>query len=130
MLHHISLGVRDLALSSAFYDAAFAAIAYRRVFEDDDAVGYGLVDGQDILCLKLNDAAQAPGPGFHLAFSANSRSQVDAFYAAALKIGGHCNGAPGLRPDYGDHYYAAFLIDPDGYRIEVVTKNPLQSYSS
>ncbi|HEY0064947.1 MAG TPA: VOC family protein [Telluria sp.] len=122
MLHHISLGVRDLALAGAFYDAAFATLGYRRVFEDDDAIGYGLIDEQDILCLKLNDAALAPGPGFHLAFSAASRAQVDAFYAAALKIGGRCNGAPGLRPDYGDHYYAAFLIDTDGYRIEVVTK--------
>lgn len=122
MLHHISLGVRDLALAGAFYDAAFSALGYRRVFEDDDAIGYGLRDDEDILCLKLRPDASSPGPGFHLAFAAVTRAAVDQFHAAALAIGGSDNGAPGLRPDYGPHYYAAFLIDPDGYRIEVVTK--------
>jgi catechol 2,3-dioxygenase-like lactoylglutathione lyase family enzyme len=124
MLHHISLGVRDLNLSGAFYDAALGALGFRRVFEDETAVGYGLVDGQDKLCLKLCPDAAAPGPGFHLAFAASSRAAVDAFHQAALRVGGQDNGAPGLRPDYGPLYYAAFLIDPDGYRIEVVTKTP------
>ncbi|AMP03671.1 glyoxalase-like domain protein [Collimonas pratensis] len=95
-------------------------MGFRRVFEDETAVGYGLVDGQDLLCLKLRADAVPPGPGFHLAFSAPSRPVVDAFHAAALRVGGHDNGAPGLRPDYGDNYYAAFLVDPDGHRIEVV----------
>lgn len=120
MLHHISLGVRDIAHSSAFYDAALGALGFRRVFEDETAVGYGLVDGQDLLCLKLRTEAVPPGPGFHLAFSAPSRPAVDAFHSAALRIGGHDNGAPGLRPDYGDNYYVAFLVDPDGHRIEAV----------
>lgn len=120
MLHHISLGVRDLARAGAFYDAALAALGYRRVFEDDTAIGYGLVDDEDLLCLKLRDDAQAPGAGFHLAFSAGSRAQVAAFHAAALAAGGTDNGAAGLRPDYGDHYYAAFVIDPDGHRLEAV----------
>jgi catechol 2,3-dioxygenase-like lactoylglutathione lyase family enzyme len=120
MLHHISLGVRNLAHSSAFYDAALGALGFRRVFEDETAVGYGLVDGQDLLCLKLRAETAAPGPGFHLAFSASSRSAVDAFHAAALRVGGQDNGAPGLRPDYGENYYAAFLVDPDGHRIEAV----------
>ena len=61
MLHHISLGVRDLFLSGAFYDAALGALGFRRVFEDETAIGYGLVDGEDILCLKLRDDATAPG---------------------------------------------------------------------
>lgn len=120
MLHHISLGVRNLAHAGAFYDAALGALGFRRVFEDETAVGYGLVDGQDLLCLKLRADAVPPGPGFHLAFSAPSRAAVDAFHAAALRVGGHDNGAPGLRPDYGDNYYAAFLVDSDGHRIEVV----------
>lgn len=120
MLHHISLGVRDLAHSSAFYDAALGALGFRRVFEDETAVGYGLVDGQDLLCLKLRPDAVPPGPGFHLAFAASSRPAVEAFHAAALRVGGRDNGAPGLRPDYGDNYYAAFLVDPDGHRIEAV----------
>lgn len=120
MLHHISLGVRDLARAGAFYDVTLAALGYRRVFEDDEAIGYGLVDDQDLLCLKLRDDAHPPGAGFHLAFAASSRAQVDAFYVAALASGGTGNGEAGLRPDYGDHYYAAFVIDPDGHRIEAV----------
>lgn len=120
MLHHISLGVRDLDRAGAFYDATLGALGYRRVFKDDTAIGYGLVDDEDLLCLKLRDNAHAPGAGFHLAFAASSRAQVDAFYAAALASGGTGNGEAGLRPDYGDSYYAAFVIDPDGHRIEAV----------
>jgi catechol 2,3-dioxygenase-like lactoylglutathione lyase family enzyme len=122
VLHHVSLGVRDLALAGAFYDAVLGALGYRRVFEDDTAIGYGRVDDEDLLCLKLHDDAAAPGPGFHLAFSAPTRTAVNAFHHAALLAGGQDNGAAGLRPDYGDHYYAAFVIDPDGHRIEAVTK--------
>lgn len=118
MIHHISLGVRDLALSGAFYDAALDALGFRRVFEDDTAIGYGLVDDKDLLCLKLRPDATPPGPGFHLSFSAPSRAAVRAFHASALRIGGRDNGEPGLRPDYGPDYYAAFLVDPDGHRIE------------
>jgi catechol 2,3-dioxygenase-like lactoylglutathione lyase family enzyme len=122
MLHHISFGVRDLKQSGAFYDAALGALGFRRVFEDETAVGYGVEDGKDLFCLKLRPGAVAPGAGFHLAFSAPSRSSVDAFHKNALRIGGQDNGKPGLRPNYGPHYYAAFLIDPDGHKIEAVTK--------
>jgi catechol 2,3-dioxygenase-like lactoylglutathione lyase family enzyme len=122
MLHHISFAVTDLEASGAFYDAALGSLGYRRVFEDDTAIGYGVEDGEDQFCLKLRSPATAPGPGFHLAFSAPSREAVDLFHARALAIGGRDNGMPGLRPDYGPTYYAAFLIDPDGHRIEAVTK--------
>ena len=124
MLHHISLGVRDLALAARFYDAALGALGFRRVFEDDCAIGYGLEDDKDLLCLKLRPDAAAPGPGFHLAFAAPSRLAVDACHAAALPAGGRDNGAPGLRPDYGPHYYACFLVDPDGHHIEAVINAP------
>jgi catechol 2,3-dioxygenase-like lactoylglutathione lyase family enzyme len=120
LLHHVSLGVRDLALSGAFYDAALAALGYRRVFSGDAAIGYGLVDDQDWLLLNLEADPAPPGAGFHLAFSAPSRAAVDAFHANALRVGGADNGAPGLRPEYGPDYYAAFLVDPDGHRIEAV----------
>lgn len=122
MLHHISLGVRDLRRSGSFYDAALGALGIRRVFEDETAMGYGLIDGEDVLCLKLRHDATAPGSGFHLAFHAPSRYAVDAFHRLALEISGVSNGLPGLRPDYGEDYYAAFLVDPDGHRIEAVVK--------
>jgi catechol 2,3-dioxygenase-like lactoylglutathione lyase family enzyme len=125
MLHHVSLGVRDLDRAGLFYDAALAALGFRRVFEDDTAIGYGLVDGEDLLCLKLRPDAAPPGAGFHLSFSAPSRAAVDAFHASALKTGGCDNGAPGVRADYGADYYAAFLIDPDGHRIEATFNSPM-----
>lgn len=124
MLHHLSIGVRDLHHSGAFYDAALGALGYRRVFEDDTAIGYGVTDAEDLLCLKLRADATAPGPGFHLAFRAPTRAAVHAFHESALRVGGLDNGQPGPRPDYGDHYYAAFLVDPDGYRIEATFKAP------
>ena len=124
MIHHISIGVRDLILSGAFYDAALGALGYRRVFEDDTAIGYGLVDDEDLFCLKLRADAAPAGPGFHLSFSAPSRSAVHAVHESALQVGGQDNGEPGLRPDYGPNYYAAFLLDPDGYRIEATINAP------
>src|SRR5262249_40749736 len=72
--------------------------------------------------LKLRPESVVPGTGFHLAFAASTRAQVDQFHAAALQHGGKDNGPPGLRPEYEPNYYAAFVIDPDGYRIEAVTK--------
>ena len=124
MLHHVSVGVRDLALAGAFYDAALGALGFRRVFEHPTALGYGLVDGQDLLCLKLRADAGPPGPGFHLAFAAPSMAAVQAFHAAAMRCGGTDNGPPGPRPHYGADYYAAFVIDPDGHRIEAVINAP------
>lgn len=125
MLHHVSFGVRDLAAAGAFYDATLEPLGYRRVFEDETAIGYGIAEGaEDLFCLKQHDAAVAPGPGFHLAFAATTRLQVDAFHRAATRTGGRDNGAPGLRPDYGQGYYAAFVTDPDGHRIEAVFNHP------
>jgi catechol 2,3-dioxygenase-like lactoylglutathione lyase family enzyme len=121
MLHHISLGVADLQRSAAFYDAALSALGYMRVWADNTAVGYGYPGGGDKLAIKLRrDGAVVPGPGFHLAFAAPDRESVARFHEAALRKGGQDNGAPGLRPAYGPNYYAAFVIDPDGYRIEAV----------
>lgn len=101
------------------------ALGYVRVWADlaDEtaAVGYGVAGGGDKFAIKLRrEARLAPGPGFHLAFAAPNRAAVHGFHTAALAHGGQDNGAPGLRPHYGPHYYAAFVIDPDGYRIEAV----------
>ena len=121
MLHHISFAVRDLTRAAAFYDAVLAPLGFVQVWSDDTAVGYGYPGGGDKLALKLvPEGIVIPGPGFHLAFTANHPEQIHQFHAAALAHGGRDNGRPGLRPDYGPHYYAAFVFDPDGYRIEAV----------
>ena len=89
------------------------------------AVGYGIAGGDDLFCLKQQKTtALAPGPGFHIAFAAPDKSAVTAFYQAALLHGASCNGEPGPRPDYGDLYYAAYVVDPDGYRLEAVINKP------
>lgn len=130
MLHHLSLGVRDIARTAAFYDAALAPLGYGRVWSDirpgepGQAIGYGPPGGGDKLALKQHGDAAAPGPGFHIAFAAPNRQAVDAFHKAALAAGGRDNGPPGLRHDYGPTNYAAFVIDPDGHRLEAVFKGP------
>jgi catechol 2,3-dioxygenase-like lactoylglutathione lyase family enzyme len=120
MLGHLSFGVSDLDRSSAFYDAVMTALGFRRVWTSPNGVGYGLEPNQDKLALFPRTGVAPPGPGFHLAFDAPDRAAVDAFHAAALASGGTCDGPPGLRPHYGETYYAAFVIDPDGYRLEAV----------
>jgi len=120
MLGHLSFGVRDLGRAMAFYDPVMATIGFVRVWSDTTAVGYGPPGGGDKLALKLRDGAAPPGAGFHLAFDAADHDAVDRFHAAALAHGGTDNGAPGLRPHYGPTYYAAFVTDPDGHRLEAV----------
>ena len=127
MLHHISLGVSDIELAAAFYDAILAPLGYVRVWDDlrpgetGQAVGYGPAGGGDKLALKHQpEGSRPPGPGFHLAFAAPDEAAVQRFHLAALAQGGTDNGAPGLRAHYGPHYYAAFVIDPDGHRLEAV----------
>ena len=121
MLHHLSFAVADLARSAAFYDAALAPLGYVRVWDDETAVGYGSAGGGDRFAIKLRTQGLCiPGDGFHVAFTATSRAAVDAFHGAALAHGGNDNGGSGLNPEYGDNYYAAFVFDPDGYRIEAV----------
>jgi catechol 2,3-dioxygenase-like lactoylglutathione lyase family enzyme len=121
MLDHVSIGVRDIAKSRAFYDAVFAALGGSALHTGDDYAGYG----RDVPAFWVQ-VAERPvppdmGSGLHFCFDAASRAQVGAFHAAALAHGGTDNGAPGLRPNYGPDYYAAFAIDPDGYRIEAHT---------
>ena len=122
MLHHLSLPVSDLPAARALYDAALAALGYRLVVEAAGFAGYGLITGQDRFALTQRPGAQAAGPGFHLAFAAPSQAAVTAFHAAALQHGARDNGMPGLRPQYGPGYFAAFVIDLDGHRLEAVHK--------
>jgi catechol 2,3-dioxygenase-like lactoylglutathione lyase family enzyme len=120
MLGHLSFGVSNLARSTAFYDASMAALGYARVFTGPTSIGYGLPGSEhERLLLSLQPhPVTPPGRGFHLAFIAPSREAVDRFYSAALEFGGIDQGAPGLRPHYGSNYYAAFVLDPDGYKLE------------
>ncbi len=96
------------------------ALGYARVFTGEHAVGYGRAETDiDRLLLILQPGpVTPPGPGFHLAFIAPNRQAVDRFHAAAVKHGGNDKGVPGPRPHYGPTYYAAFVLDPDGYKLE------------
>jgi catechol 2,3-dioxygenase-like lactoylglutathione lyase family enzyme len=118
MLDHVSIGVRNVARSKRFYDAVLMPLGYAVTGRGDDWVGYGAE--KTAFCVA---AAARPVPpemesGLHFCFDAPTQKSVDAFHAGALAAGGRDNGAPGLRAEYGDAYYAAFVIDPDGYRIE------------
>ena len=120
MIAHMSIGVRDIDRSKRFYDAALEPLGYKCLRAARALLGYGY--GRDSIALWVVQAVR-PVPademsGLHFCFAAPDAAAVDEFHAAALRAGGHDNGAPGLRPIYGPDYYAAFIIDPDGYRIE------------
>ena len=118
MFDHLSLGIGDLERSRAFYDASLAALGLKRLSDGEDSLGYGDTSVGLWLLLCARPVPAEAESGLHLCFRATSRAAVDRFHAAALARGGQDNGAPGLRPDYGPDYYAAFVIDPDGYRLE------------
>jgi catechol 2,3-dioxygenase-like lactoylglutathione lyase family enzyme len=121
MLDHISIGVSDLARSIAFYDAVGGALGFVRVWSAADAAGYGRRGGDDTLAIKQEPAQNVrPSARSHIAFAAPNRDAARAFHAAALAHGGADDGAPGLCPEYGPGYFAAFVRDPDGYRLEAV----------
>ncbi len=118
MLNHISIGVRDIAKTKGFYDAALKPLGFKCLHDAPGSLGYGA----DRVVLWIS-SSERPVPadarsGLHFCFDAPTRKSVDAFHAAALRAGGRDNGLPGLRADYGANYYAAFVIDPDGYRLE------------
>ena len=118
MLDHVSIGVRDLARTQNFYDAALAPLGYARGYADATQLGYGAKRLRFWAAVADRPVPADMESGLHFCFGAPSRTSVDAFHAAALKAGGKDNGAPGLREKYGPNYYAAFVIDPDGYRLE------------
>jgi catechol 2,3-dioxygenase-like lactoylglutathione lyase family enzyme len=118
VVDHVSLGVSDLARSREFYRHALTPLGFSELGqwrEGASEVTFGLEEADDFAI----STAYAVG-GAHVAFAADRRDQVDAFYAAALKAGGRDNGQPGLRPEYSPGYYGAFVLDPDGHNIEAV----------
>ncbi|MDP3745987.1 MAG: VOC family protein [Phenylobacterium sp.] len=120
MLSHVSFGVKDLARAGVFYDAVLRPLGWVRIWDDPRGLGYGRPGEGEKLNLFPHADARPPGPGFHIAFDAPDQASVDAFHAAALSAGGTDRGAPGLRRTYSPTYYAAFVTDPDGHRLEAV----------
>jgi catechol 2,3-dioxygenase-like lactoylglutathione lyase family enzyme len=124
MLDHVSIGVRDMSRTRRFYDAALAPLGYTCLSEGETSLGYG----RDAVMFWISSTERPVPPdersGLHFCFAAPTRQSVDAFHAAALEAGGRDHGGPGLRADYGANYYAAFAIDPDGYRIEAYCGQP------
>jgi len=118
MIDHVSIGVRDVAASKRFYSAALQPLGYRCLSDSPESLGYGAKS--TALWISATDRPVPPDArsGLHFCFTAPSRKSVDAFHAAGMAAGGRDNGRPGPRADYGSGYYAAYLIDPDGYRIE------------
>ena len=118
MLDHLSIGVRDIKRARSFYDAALKPLGYTCVSDYGTMLGYGAKQAALWVGEAKKPVPSDPESGLHLCFTAPTRAAVDAFHAAALKAGGTDNGKPGLRADYGPNYYAAFVVDPDGYRLE------------
>jgi catechol 2,3-dioxygenase-like lactoylglutathione lyase family enzyme len=118
MLNHVSIGVRDIARAKRFYDAAFTPLGYRCLSESDSSLGYGREAVAFWISRTDSPVAADMASGLHFCFDAPTRKSVDEFHAGALKQGGRDNGKPGVRADYDPNYYAAFAIDPDGYRVE------------
>ena len=124
MLDHVSIPARDLRQLARFYDRVLATLGLQRSKESDNAIGYG-PDAKQSPCfwlLEVEGNAATPGPGFHLSFRAKDRAQVHAFHEAALAEGAKDAGAPGPRPHYSNGFYGAFVIDPEGYKIEAVVR--------
>jgi catechol 2,3-dioxygenase-like lactoylglutathione lyase family enzyme len=118
MLNHVSIGVRDIARTKRFYDAALAPLGYTCLQSGEDYLGYG---SSSVFLWISRSSSPVPADkssGLHFCLDAPARSSVDQFHAAALASGGADNGKPGVRADYGPNYYAAFVVDPDGYRLE------------
>ena len=124
MLDHIGLIVHDYDRSKAFYQAALAPLGYELVMEMGDWAGFGW-GGKPQLLIK---GGSSTSPAVHIAFSAEDRETVQAFYDAALAAGAKDNGAPGLRPEYHENYFGAFVLDPDGHNIEVVCHIPADAF--
>jgi catechol 2,3-dioxygenase-like lactoylglutathione lyase family enzyme len=122
MIDHISLAVRDLKSGEAFYTALLKALGMMKLREWPDAtIGFGKKYPEFWINVRPAMDKVADGSGIHICLRAPDTASVDAFYAAALAAGGTSDGAPGLRSKYHANYYAAFIRDPDGNRVEAVT---------
>ena len=121
MIDHISIGVRDLATGGRFYDEALAPLGYARMIVRETTIGYGKKYPDFWLNERRTMAAVDADTGTHICLRAESAEAVTAFYDAAMKAGATSDGPPGPRPEYTEGYFAAFIRDPDGNKIEAVT---------
>src|ERR1700723_1511775 len=119
MIDHVGFEVSDLERSARFYDAVFFALGARRMIDSEHAVAYGI--NAPTIWFVVRGRPPMPGYG-HLALSASGKAAVDAAYNAGLANGGRDDGPPGQRPQYGRRYYAGYLHDPDGLRVEIVSR--------
>ena len=118
LIDHVGFEVSDLTRSAAFYDPVFFALGVRRALASERAIAYG--DNQPTFWIVARGTL--PGPSYgHIALRASGKAAVDAAYEAGITNGGRDDGQPGPRPNYGPRYYAAYLRDPDGLRVELVT---------
>ncbi len=127
MLDHVSIAVADMPRAARFYDAVMAALGVPCVWREERAIGFGLRSGPEDdtrSYLTIRQGSAPADPACHWCFRAPDRAAVRAFHAAGLAHGGTDDGAPGLRPQYHRAYYAAFLRDPDGNRVEAVCHRP------
>ncbi len=119
VIDHVTVGVSDLGRSRVFYSHALVPLGFSEIGPPPAEAGeieFGLEEAPDFAI----STAYTTGAAVHVAFAADRREQVDAFHAAAIAAGGRDNGPPRLRPEYGDGYYAAFVLDPDGHNVEAV----------
>jgi len=120
MIDHTGVAVSNFPKSKAFYAAALAPLGYSLLMEFEQFAGFGVAPKPDFWV----GAGKPNVPPIHVAFRADSRAHVDAFYRAAIAAGGRDNGPPGLRPHYHPSYYGAFVLDPDGHNVEAVCHTP------
>lgn len=121
-IDHVTLGVSDFESARRFYDRIMPALGFQCLWEKSSMVAYG-IEGADDFGLQADDGSSRRGT--HVAFRAPDRACVNRFHSEALAAGARDDGAPGLRSEYHDSYYAAFVIDPDGNRIEAVCHEPV-----
>lgn len=120
MIDHIGIRVGDIERAVAFYSAALAPLGYTPIMRFEQFAGFGIAPKPDFWI----DGRSPPKEPIHVAFHAKGRQMVRDFYAAAIAAGGKDNGPPGLRPQYHEHYYGAFVLDADGNNIEAVCHEP------
>ena len=120
VLSHVSLGTNDYARAKAFYDAVLGTLQIRCVMDFEGGAGYGRKFPEFWIQRPFDNNAASVGNGVHISFLANSIEEVKAFHEKALQLGGRDDGPPGYRKEYSDDYYAAFVRDLDGNKIEAM----------